>query len=212
MSRRSNAGYVMNFWIRFFGGLGFGLWASVANAAERLTLAEISAYLNSITTVTSEFTQVNDDGSISTGTLYIRRPGRMRFEYNPPEQALVIAAANAVVIIDKKSNQPPETYPLNRTPLSLILGRDIDLTRANMVKDARFDGRSTTVTARDPERPETGFIELNFTDNPTELRQWTIFDSNGGQTTVILGAFEMGMTLPESLFDAGLEASRRSDR
>ena len=202
----------MGIWGRWATALVIGVWASTSHAAERLSLADISAYLNSITTLKSEFTQVNDDGSISTGTLYIRRPGRMRFEYNPPEQALVIAAANAVVIIDKKSNQPAETYPLNRTPLSLILGRNIDLTRANMVRDARFDGRSTTVTARDPERPETGFIELSFTDNPTELRQWTIHDANGGQTTVILGAFEAGLNLPESLFDPGKELNRRSDR
>lgn len=202
----------MGIWGRWATALVIGVWASASHAAERLSLADISAYLNSITTLKSEFTQVNDDGSISTGTLYIRRPGRMRFEYNPPEQALVIAAANAVVIIDKKSNQPAETYPLNRTPLSLILGRNIDLTRANMVRDARFDGRSTTVTARDPERPETGFIELSFTDNPTELRQWTIHDANGGQTTVILGAFEAGLNLPESLFDPGKELNRRSDR
>lgn len=202
----------MGIWGRWAAALVIGVWASASHAADRLSLADISAYLNSITTLKSEFTQVNDDGSISTGTLYIRRPGRMRFEYNPPEQALVIAAANAVVIIDKKSNQPAETYPLNRTPLSLILGRNIDLTRANMVRDARFDGRSTTVTARDPERPETGFIELSFTDNPTELRQWTIHDANGGQTTVILGAFEAGLNLPESLFDPGKELNRRSDR
>ena len=202
----------MGIWGRWATALVIGVWASASHAADRLSLADISAYLNSITTLKSEFTQVNDDGSISTGTLYIRRPGRMRFEYNPPEQALVIAAANAVVIIDKKSNQPAETYPLNRTPLSLILGRNIDLTRANMVRDARFDGRSTTVTARDPERPETGFIELSFTDNPTELRQWTIHDANGGQTTVILGAFEAGLNLPESLFDPGKELNRRSDR
>ena len=202
----------MGIWGRWAAALVIGVWASASHAADRLSLADISAYLNSITTLKSEFTQVNDDGSISTGTLYIRRPGRMRFEYNPPEQALVIAAANAVVIIDKKSNQPAETYPLNRTPLSLILGRNIDLARANMVRDARFDGRSTTVTARDPERPETGFIELSFTDNPTELRQWTIHDANGGQTTVILGAFEAGLNLPESLFDPGKELNRRSDR
>lgn len=197
---------------RLLASLCFVFAASAATAAERLTLAEISAYLNGISTLKSEFTQINDDGSISTGTLYIRRPGRMRFEYNPPEQALVIAAASAVVIIDKKSNQPPETYPLRRTPLSLILDQSIDLTRANMVKDARFDGTTTTVTARDPERQETGFIELVFTDNPTELRQWTIYDSNGSQTTVILGAFESGLDLPETLFDPGRELNRRSDR
>ena len=117
-----------------------------------------------------------------------------------------------MVIIDRKSNQPPETYPLNRTPLSLILGRNIDLTRANMVQQARFDGTATTVTARDPDNPENGFIDLSFTDNPTQLRQWVIHDANGGQTTVILGAFESGMSLPNTLFDADREVSSRNNR
>lgn len=202
----------MGFWSRGFAVVFVSLWPAIVGAAEQLSLAEISNYLNSITTVKTDFTQINDDGSISTGTLYIRRPGRMRFEYNPPEQALVIAAASAVVIIDNKSNEPPETYPLNKTPLSLILGRNIDLTRANMVENARFDGTSTTVKARDPERPETGFIELTFTDTPTELRQWAIYDNGGSKTTVILGAFETGMSLPNTLFDADREVSRRSNR
>lgn len=184
------------------------LWPVVGSAAEQLKLADISAYLNGLTTVKTSFKQFNDDGSVSTGTLYIRRPGRMRFEYDPPEQALVIAAANAVVIIDRKSNQPSETYPLNRTPLSLILGRNINLGRANMVEKAVFDGRTTTVTARDPKNPESGLIEMQFTDNPARLRQWVIYDANGGQTRVELGPFETGMSLPNTLFDADRAAQR----
>lgn len=179
-----------------------------SSAAEQLKLAEISDYLNGLETLTGDFRQINDDGSVSTGKLYIRRPGRMRFEYDPPEQALVIAAASAVVIIDKKSNQPPETYPLNRTPLSLLLGRDIDLTRAKMVRNATFDGRATIVTAEDPDNLEQGYLEMYFTDEPTRLAQWVIHDASGGRTTVVLGAFEMGMSLPNSLFDADRERSR----
>ena len=186
------------------------LWPSFSNAAEQLTLAELSSYLNSLTTLKSDFRQVNDDGSVSTGTLYIRRPGRMRFEYNPPEQALVIAGASAVYIIDRKSNLPPETYPLRRTPLSLILARNVDLTRAKMVREARFDGKTTVVTAEDPDNPEYGYIQLTFTDNPTVLRQWVIHDASGGQTKVELGEFETGMDLANSLFDP--DRARNSDR
>ena len=185
-------------------------WPSLTAAAEQLSLSEISAYLNGLTTLKSEFRQYNDDGSVSTGTLYIRRPGRMRFEYDPPEQALVIASASAVYIIDRKSNQLPETYPLSRTPLSLILGRSIDLTRANMVQQSRFDGAATIVTASDPDNPDTGSIELTFTDSPTQLREWVIFDATGGQTRVELGAFETGIELPGSLFSPDLE--RNNDR
>jgi len=186
----------------------FALWPVLSGAAEQLKLAEISSYLNSITTLKTDFRQYNADGSVSTGTLYIRRPGRMRFEYDPPEQALVIAAASAVVIIDKKSNQPSETYPLRRTPLSLILDRNIDLTRANMVRNARFDGAATIVTAFVPDEPDAGYIEMAFTDNPTRLRDWVIHDAAGGQTKVVLGAFETGIELPSTLFDADREKNR----
>lgn len=200
----------MSFLSRRFLLIFMCFWPGLAAAAEQLSLSEISAYLNGLTTLKTEFRQYNDDGSVSTGTLYIRRPGRMRFEYDPPEQALVIASASAVYIIDRKSNQLPETYPLSRTPLSLILGRSIDLTRANMVQQSRFDGAATIVTASDPDNPDTGSIELTFTDSPTQLREWVIFDTTGGQTKVELGAFETGIELPGSLFSPDLE--RNKDR
>lgn len=185
------------------------VWPVMGLSAEQLKLADISAYLNTITTLKAPFQQFNDDGTTSTGTLYIRRPGRMRFEYNPPEEALVIAAAQAVVIFDGKSNQPPETYPLRKTPLSLILARDIDLTRARMVRESVFDGETTTVTAYNPDEPDAGYIALTFTDNPTQLRHWVVTDSGGGRTKVVLGAFETGMQLPNSLFNAEREKRER---
>ncbi|WP_300057080.1 outer membrane lipoprotein carrier protein LolA [uncultured Roseobacter sp.] len=191
--------------------LFLSLFAAGTAAAEKLSLNEISAYLNSLKTAQGEFTQINDDGSISTGTLYISRPGKMRFEYDPPEQALVLASANAVVIIDKKSNQPPETYPLSRTPLSLILARQVNLGQARMVVGHDFDGTATIVTAQDPKNAEYGTIQMSFTDNPVQLRQWVINDANGGQTTVVLGAFETGVSLRNTLFDPGV-ALREQER
>lgn len=191
-------------------GVGLGIWPVLPGAAEQLSLAALSSYLNGLTTVQTDFRQINDDGSVSTGDLYIQRPGRMRFEYDPPEEALVIAAASAVYIFDRKSNLPPETYPLSRTPLSLILGQNIDLTRAEMVRDARFDGETTVVTASDPDNPDSGYIELTFTDAPTTLRQWVVHDAGGGRTTVVLGAFDTDVDLPSSLFRP--RAERGSDR
>ncbi|WP_187431790.1 Outer-membrane lipoprotein carrier protein [Roseobacter fucihabitans] len=177
--------------------------------ADKLSLDEISNYFNGLKTAQSRFTQVNDDGTTSSGTLYISRPGKMRFEYDPPEQALVLASANAVVIIDKKSNQPPETYPLSKTPLSLILARQVNLKQARMVTGHDYDGTATIVTAQDPKNSEYGTIQMSFTDAPTQLRQWVINDANGGQTTVVLGAFETGMSLRNTLFDPGVALQHR---
>jgi outer membrane lipoprotein-sorting protein len=181
--------------------------APLAALAQKLPLGDISAYLNELQTARGEFTQINDDGSISTGTIYIKRPGKVRFEYNPPEEALVVAGSNTVVIYDNKSNQPPETYPLSRTPLSIILARQVDLGRANMVTGHSYDGTATIVTAQDPENPQYGNIQLKFTANPVELRQWVINDGNGSQTTVVLGDLARGGNLPNSLFDVGSPGS-----
>lgn len=169
--------------------------------ADRLPLATISGYLNELKTVESNFTQINDDGTISTGTVYIKRPGKMRFEYDPPNSAVVVATNNAVYIADSKSNQQPETYPLLRTPLSIILARNVDLSRAKMVVGHDYDGTATIVTAQDPENAEYGNIQMKFTDAPVQLRQWVVNDSSGSQTTVVLGALTTGGALANRLFN-----------
>lgn len=160
---------------------------AVPAAAEKLSLGQISQYLNTVQSAKSPFTQINGDGTISTGTLYIKRPGKMRFEYNPPEQALVLAWSGAVYIFDKKVGGQPETYPLSKTPLSIILARDVNLGQAGMVTGHSYDGTATTVTAQDPGHPEYGSIQMKFTENPVELRQWVVRDGNGSTTTVVLG-------------------------
>ncbi len=169
--------------------------------AEKLSLDEISTYLNGIKSAQAGFTQVNDDNSISTGQLLIKRPGRARFEYDPPEAALVMAGGGQVAIFDKKSNEPPEAYPLRRTPLWVILEKNVNLKQRDMVVNHGYDGTVTTVTAQDPKNPEYGSIQLHFTANPVELRQWVINDGNGGQTTVVLGAWDRTVSLANKLFN-----------
>lgn len=184
------------------------MWALPAQA-QQLSLGALSNYLNQLTSAEGSFTQINADETISTGTLYLRRPGKVRFEYNPPEKALVMANNGTVVVFDRKLNSEPNTYPLNRTPLGLILARNVDLTRANMVVAHGYDGTATTVTAQDPENPEYGSIELKFTDDPVELRQWVITDDGGSQTTVVLGALARKQ-LADRLFN--IEMERRANR
>lgn len=178
-----------------------GAALATSASADKLSLGAISDYLNKLKTTEAEFTQINDDGTISTGKIYIKRPGKMRFEYNPPDSALVVVGAGEVAIVDKKSNQPPESYALSRTPLSIILARHVDLDRADMVTGHDYDGTATTVTAQDPEHPEYGNIQLLFTAEPAELRQWIVNDDSGSQTTIILGVMDRSVNLSNELFD-----------
>lgn len=175
--------------------------------AEKLSLNEISRYLNGLGTVTSAFTQVNPDGTISTGTLYIQRPGRVRFEYDH-DNTLVLASAGNVAIFDGKSNTGPQQYPLSQTPLSIILAANVNLGQANMVTGHSEQNNATVVTAQDPKHPEYGNIQLVFT-TPTELRQWVVTDDAGKKTTVILGDMQKGGSIPSSKFSIRAEQDRR---
>lgn len=180
--------------------IAVALVAASPAAADKLSLNEISGYLNGMKTATGDFTQINDDGTISTGQIYIKRPGRVRFEYAPPEQILVVADGDRVGVIDGKSNTGPEAYPLHRTPLKIILARNVNLGQERMVIGHKSDGTSTIVTAQDPENPEYGNIELVFTANPVELRQWVINDDAGSRTTVVLGELSTGVQIADSNF------------
>ncbi len=188
----------------------FALMLAAAPAlADKLPLAELSRYLNSLGTAEAEFTQINPDGTLTTGTIRISRPGKLRFEYAPPDRTVVMADGQQVAIFDPKSNQPPEQYPLRRTPLHVILAPKVDLGTARMVVAHVEDGHATRVTAQDPEHPEYGRIDLIFTPGPTELRQWVITDDGGNQTTMILGEMRKGGRLAARLFDIDAEAAAR---
>lgn len=172
----------------------------VSAVAEKLSLGEISTYLNSFSTASGVFTQINDDGTISTGTIAIKRPGRLRFEYDPPEDLVVVADGTHVGILDGRSNTGPEAYPLARTPLKIILARQVDLTGAEMVTGHASDGTSTIIRAQDPRHPEYGSIELVFTTGPVALRQWVIQDSTGSRTTLVLGDLVTGTRIDNKAF------------
>jgi outer membrane lipoprotein-sorting protein len=182
--------------------------AALPAQAEKLSLKEISTYINSIKVAETTFAQTNADGSRSKGQLFIKRPGRMRFEYAPPEKSLVLASAGTVAIFDDKSNTAPEQYPLKRTPLNLILGDKVNLSQTKMVVEHQEVEGATVVVAQDPNHPEYGTIALYFAPGP-ELVQWVISDDLGQKTTVKLGPLTPQADYPPSLFAIDLEAEKR---
>ncbi|MGB3148909.1 MAG: outer membrane lipoprotein carrier protein LolA [Paracoccaceae bacterium] len=192
-----------------FLALLLALFASHSPAvAAPIPLADLSTYLSGLGTAEAEFTQINSDGSGSKGKVFIERPGRMRFEYAKPDKTLVLASGGAVAIFDAKSNQPPEEYPLKRTPLNLILGRRVNLETAKMVVGHREEGALTLVLAQDPEHPEYGTLEMGFAANPVRLTQWVVTDGAGAQTIVLLEKMIEGKRYPSSMFSIPLERNK----
>ena len=173
----------------------------LAAGAQAISLGEISAYLNGLGTAQGGFTQINADGTIGTGAIYLKRPGRVRFEYAPPDESLFIAGGGQVAVFDPGSNQGPERFPLSETPLSIILAENVDLTRSGMVTEHVSDGTSTIVRAQDPEHPDYGSIQMVFTADPVELRQWIVTDGTGSETTVILNDLQTGVQIGDRPFN-----------
>ena len=178
-------------------------------AHAEISVNEISRYLNSFRTAKAAFTQLNADGSISTGDLSLRRPGRARFDYDGNASGLVIAGGGQVAVFDPVSNTPPEQYPLSQTPLNLILADRVDFARSGMLVRHGGDGTQTSVTLQDPQNPQYGNIQLVFTPAPVTLRQWVITDDSGSQTTVVLGDMQTDAQLGGGLFNIPLEMQRR---
>ena len=191
------------------------IWGSVLLCAsplvaEKISIDRLSSYLDGLKTVEAKFTQISSDGSLSTGALCIKRPGRIRFEYDPPNDALVLASGGQLAIFDPKGNAGPESYPLNKTPLSLILDDKIDLKRNKLVAGHNFDGTSTILTVQDPENPERGKMALVFTPDGPQLRQWVIRDQNGEETVVVLNDMATGKKLNDAMFNIQLNKNERN--
>lgn len=178
--------------------------------AEKISLNEISSYFNAMTTAEAQFSQITDTGETSTGRLFIRRPGRIRFEYDPPEATLVVVGGGQVAVFDPKSRDEPLRFPLRHSPLNLVLEREVDLAQRDMVV-AHFEAESqTAVTLQDAENPDYGFIQLIFTNNPVQLREWIVQDNSGGRTQIVLDSLTEGGRLSNVLFDIQYEMQKRS--
>lgn len=195
---------------RLFIGAGAAALVAGPARADIIPLDKISAYLNTIRTAEAQFRQRNDDGSVSTGKLTMHRPGRMRFDYDDPLDVLVLASGGQIGIFDGNSNlKQAERYPLNQTPLNLILERNVDLANRRMVRQHSFDGKDTSVIVQDPKRQELGYIDLKFADNPTRLVGWRTVDGAGVATLLRFTELKLGGQYPARLFSIKFEEDRR---
>ena len=172
-------------------------WPALAqNAAD---LLRISNYLNGLGTLQGNFVQVGPDGDLSEGTFYLRRPGRMRFEYEPPNRALIIADGVWVGVCDPQV-QTVDRFPLSETPLDLLLRDRVDLRKEGAVKSIERSSGQLRVKAIDPDAADQGSITMVFADNPLELRQWIVVDNQGLTTTVALSETRSNVKLGGELF------------
>jgi len=182
--------------IALAGAMGSAVPAQDTSARD---LARITNYLNGITTLEGNFIQVGPDGELSEGVFYMRRPGRLRFEYEPPNPALIIADGTWVGVYDKRL-KTLDRIPIGSTPLDILLSKRVDLRDAGAVQKIENQGGLMRVTAIDPDAPDQGSITMVFADNPLELRQWIVIDPQGLTTTVALSDIRSNVELDAKLF------------
>ncbi|MEM7505854.1 MAG: outer membrane lipoprotein carrier protein LolA [Pseudomonadota bacterium] len=181
---------------------------AVAQDASPADLLRISNYLNGIGTLEGNFVQVGPDGDLSEGLFYMRRPGRMRFEYAPPNRALIIADGVWVGVCDPQI-QTVDRFPLSETPLDLLLRDRVDLRSDDAVQSIERSAGQLRVKAIDPDAPDQGSITMVFADSPLELRQWIVVDNQGLTTTVALSETRANVKLGGELFYIGDENCER---
>ncbi|MDB9766218.1 outer membrane lipoprotein carrier protein LolA [Amylibacter sp.] len=169
--------------------------------AEKISLDNISEYINGLKMVEADFEQVNSDGSIDTGKLYIRRPGKMRLEYEAPNNALVIAGAGSVAIFDDKAKNGPTIFPLKKTPLNLLLKKDVNLIENKMISEHKEKNKNTFIVVQDPERLSQGKIEMVFSNQPILLESWTITNQSNQKTKIMLNNLHEVAKIPLYLFN-----------
>jgi outer membrane lipoprotein-sorting protein len=159
----------------------------------------LGSYFNTIRDIKGEFTQIGPKGHVSTGFFYISKPGRMRFEYAPPNPFIVVADGTWVTIKNNVKNKADQ-YPLSATPLRLVLAERVDLMQEADIKSVDLADGLTTVVLEDKDGLVPGQLVLVFDSEHNTLQQWVIVDGQGRRTTISLNNIEASTQPDPQLF------------
>jgi outer membrane lipoprotein-sorting protein len=177
---------------------------------DQADVARIEQYLNDLTSVEARFQQSSASQGLAFGKIYLRRPGRLRVEYDPPSQVILVADGIALSYYDAELNNLNQV-PLNLSPMWFLLkdkvklnGGDVTLTSFKRAPGAFQLGLVQT------DEPDAGTVVMEFGDRPLELRQWTITDSKNQQVQVGLYDARFGVKLANELFATPQKRSKRN--
>lgn len=168
-------------------------------AEQKALLDKATAYIQGLSSAKGRFVQTDQRGTQTQGTFYLQRPGKARFQYDPPAGLLVVSNGNNVNIFDSRL-KTYESYPLSKTPLNLLLAREVRLDRGVVITDVRPLADGFTIVAQDAKRQALGRISIDFSNGPMALMGWTVTDIKGGQIRVRLADFAETANLDPKLF------------
>ncbi len=193
--------------------------ATTTNSAEAIArtpqettaLKAISAKLGAVRTMTGEFVQFGPTGDRAEGKFFLARPGKVLFQYDPPTQISVISDGKSVLVHDKRL-ETYDIWPLSKTPLKFLLDSTLDLASSERVESVTIEPDLIRVVVVDDSRFGGGKLTLFFDAATNELRQWTVADQQGLETTVAIYNVEIGNKLSKKIFRIDYNAATNARR
>jgi outer membrane lipoprotein-sorting protein len=197
---------------------GVLLAAASAEAANNEQLSEeqlavvkkLGDYFNSLTTMKGEFTQVSPKGNVSAGVFYISKPGKMRFEYAPPNPFIIVSDGRWVTVKNNAKNKADQ-YPLSATPLNLMLAKQVDLLKEAKILSVEEKSGVFWVTLESKDSLVPGQLVLVYDPQNSALQQWIVVDGQGRKTTVNIAKIEPGVEPDPKLFEIEVPKRRLKD-
>ena len=169
------------------------------DATSDAELGRIEKYLNGIQSMKAGFVQLAPDGSISEGTLYMERPGKLRFAYKPPSKILMVARRGWVTFIDYEIRQVSR-WPIKNTPFGALIDKQVIFGETAHIADIERRPDTLAITLDDPKDRRAGSIKLVFSRAPIQLRQWEVTDAQGLVTRVGLSNPMINIAMDRKLF------------
>ncbi len=157
-------------------------------------------YLNDLSTLKARFIQISSNGAYAEGDVIIQRPGKMRFEYDPPHPVLIIANGLSLLFYDRELKQA-SFLPLWETPLWFLIRKEVTLSEDTVVSAVEQSPGALRITIADKEVSEAGSVTLVFSDRPLDLKKWEITDAQGMLTKVSLINPRYGIEVDPLAFD-----------
>lgn len=163
------------------------------------TIDRVEAYLSSLTTVVSEFMQIAPDGSLTNGKFFLQRPGKMRWQYNPPTPVLMVSNGSELVYYDYELEQVTH-LPLDSTLIGFLAQEKIRFDDKVGIQEFEEKDGVIRITVAQRDKPGDGQLTLEFSDNPLLIRNMIVRDASNQLTTVSLNNARFGVKLDPKLF------------
>lgn len=196
-------------WIPAFAGMTVAAYADQNDVTflpsselvkHEATITRVEQYLSGLTTIMSDFTQVAPDGALATGKFFLERPGRMRWQYNPPTPILMVSNGSDLVYYDYELEQITH-IPLDSTLVGFLAQKKIRFDGDVGVISYEEDAGSIRIGVAQRKKSNEGQLVLELSDSPLLLRNMIVTDSSGRTTTVSLNNARFGTPIDKSLFD-----------